>query len=385
MEHFKKYSRASKENPVLLIFDNHESHISIDVVNFAKENGITIVTIPPHCSGKLQPLDVAVYSSFKSRYNRVLNNWMLSNPGKTVTIYNIPELIKTLMSDAFSQANILSGFRKSGIHPFNPDIFTEEEFMCSAVTDRSFLGDDDMLSAHSTLQDHSARLTFSNSIENPSSSFDNPSMRCDQNGAHLDKVPLVAPAAIRPYPKASPRKKTRHGRQPGKTKILTETPEKEDNPVADPATVGILTERNIEENRTMAAKNSRVGGIKKNIFQDDETETQREDSSTIVEHTSRKRNFRSSTGNGSTRRKTKLKKRVKSSKTESEDECVIQYADSSSGDEAQDPSDPWYCFVCQNEEVLDMRLCISCKRYAHEICVGLTNKDNENFICHECD
>ncbi|CAH2007348.1 unnamed protein product [Acanthoscelides obtectus] len=156
MEHFKKYSRASKENPVLLIFDNHESHISIDVVNFAKENGITIVTIPPHCSGKLQPLDVAVYSSFKSRYNRVLNNWMLSNPGKTVTIYNIPELIKTLMSDAFSQANILSGFRKSGIHPFNPDIFTEEEFMCSAVTDRSFLGDDDMLSAHSTLQDHSA-------------------------------------------------------------------------------------------------------------------------------------------------------------------------------------------------------------------------------------
>lgn len=30
----------------------------------------------------------------------------------------------------------MSGFRKTGIHPSNPDIFTDEDFLCSAVTDR---------------------------------------------------------------------------------------------------------------------------------------------------------------------------------------------------------------------------------------------------------
>lgn len=92
MQHFKKHSRVSKENPVLLLCDNHESHtrISVDVVKYARENGIVMLTLPPHCSNKLQPLDVAVFSSFKSRYNSVINNWMLSNPVKNVIIYNIP-------------------------------------------------------------------------------------------------------------------------------------------------------------------------------------------------------------------------------------------------------------------------------------------------------
>lgn len=65
-----------------------------------------------------------------------MNNWMLSNPGKTITIYNIPGFIKTIMSQAFSQSNILSGLQKAGIHPFNPDIFSDDDFFCSAVTDR---------------------------------------------------------------------------------------------------------------------------------------------------------------------------------------------------------------------------------------------------------
>ncbi|CAG4987992.1 unnamed protein product [Parnassius apollo] len=93
MKHFKKHSHASKDNPVLLILDNHESHVSIEVISYAKSNGITLLTLPPHCSNKLQPLDIAIYSSFKSRYNTALSNWMLSNPGRTVTIYQIPGFI----------------------------------------------------------------------------------------------------------------------------------------------------------------------------------------------------------------------------------------------------------------------------------------------------
>ncbi|XP_072375636.1 uncharacterized protein [Diabrotica undecimpunctata] len=69
MEHFIKHSGSTNENPTCLIFDNHEIHLTVPTLNLAKENGVTIVTLPPHCSNKLQPLDVTVYQPFKAYYN----------------------------------------------------------------------------------------------------------------------------------------------------------------------------------------------------------------------------------------------------------------------------------------------------------------------------
>ncbi|KAJ8913088.1 hypothetical protein NQ315_006589 [Exocentrus adspersus] len=65
IKHFIKHTNALKENPALLIMDNHESHLSIEVINLCKDNGITILTIPPHCTNKLQPLDVGVLKPFQ--------------------------------------------------------------------------------------------------------------------------------------------------------------------------------------------------------------------------------------------------------------------------------------------------------------------------------
>ena len=61
IKHFVKYTNASNNNPALLILDNHESHLSIPVIDYAKEHGITLLIIHPHCSHKLQPLDVSIY------------------------------------------------------------------------------------------------------------------------------------------------------------------------------------------------------------------------------------------------------------------------------------------------------------------------------------
>jgi hypothetical protein len=57
MKHLIKHSGSSKENPTILVFDNHDSHLTIETFNLAKENGIVIVTLPLplHGSHKLQP------------------------------------------------------------------------------------------------------------------------------------------------------------------------------------------------------------------------------------------------------------------------------------------------------------------------------------------
>ena len=57
--------------------DNHESNLSPAVLNIAKENGVILLTIPPHTSNKLQALDVVVFGPFQGFYNAVADSWMV--------------------------------------------------------------------------------------------------------------------------------------------------------------------------------------------------------------------------------------------------------------------------------------------------------------------
>ena len=61
---------------------------------------------------------------------------MLSNPEKNISIYGIAGLVGPAFPLAFTPSNIQSGFARSGIWPYNPGVFTEQDFLCSYVTDR---------------------------------------------------------------------------------------------------------------------------------------------------------------------------------------------------------------------------------------------------------
>lgn len=69
LKHFITFSKASKTSPALLIMDNHEAHISIRAVKLAKDSGVLLLTLPPHTSHRLQPLDKTVYGPLKHYYN----------------------------------------------------------------------------------------------------------------------------------------------------------------------------------------------------------------------------------------------------------------------------------------------------------------------------
>ncbi len=57
MKHFITNAIPSKDHQVVLIMDNHQSHISYEALSLAKENFIHIITLPPHTSNKTQLLD----------------------------------------------------------------------------------------------------------------------------------------------------------------------------------------------------------------------------------------------------------------------------------------------------------------------------------------
>ena len=136
LAHFMKFMNVNKSQPGLLLMDNHISHLSIEAVDLARENGLHLLTFPPHCSHRLQPLDVGVYGPFKRYYSSLCNSWMTSNPGKPITIYDVAELSGTAYQKSFTYGNIASSFKATGIYPYNRDIFSEDLFLPAVVSDR---------------------------------------------------------------------------------------------------------------------------------------------------------------------------------------------------------------------------------------------------------
>ncbi|XP_065651292.1 uncharacterized protein LOC136079481 [Hydra vulgaris] len=135
-KHFQKYTSSSKDRKILLHLDNHSSHISIRALNYCSENGIVVLSFSPHCSHKFQPLDRSVYGPFKKAVYSTSDAWMRNNPGKTMTIHNIPSIVQTALPIAFTSTNIHAGFRCAGIYPYNRQVSTDLDFAPSFVTDR---------------------------------------------------------------------------------------------------------------------------------------------------------------------------------------------------------------------------------------------------------
>ncbi|EFN84581.1 hypothetical protein EAI_09936, partial [Harpegnathos saltator] len=118
IKYFHQHTRSTVENPILLLLDNHDSHISLDVIDFCKENGIILLSFPPHCLHKLQPLDKTVYGPFKKFVNNAMDSWLRMHPGKCLTIYDIAGIVRGTFPKMVTPSNIISGFKVIGTWPF---------------------------------------------------------------------------------------------------------------------------------------------------------------------------------------------------------------------------------------------------------------------------
>ncbi|GFO18680.1 tigger transposable element-derived protein 6-like protein [Plakobranchus ocellatus] len=87
LKHFVKHARPAIDHQVVLVMDNHESHVSLAAREYAKENNIHIVTLPPHTSHRTQPLDRTVFGPMKIFLNSACDSWCLANPGRAISIY----------------------------------------------------------------------------------------------------------------------------------------------------------------------------------------------------------------------------------------------------------------------------------------------------------
>jgi hypothetical protein len=136
-DHFLHFVKPeSSVDPVILVLDGHTSHTkNVAFTLKAKENNVAVISLPSHSTHKMQPLDVSFFKSLNSAYDQLAQVWLRQHPGRAITEGSFVELFYSAYGKAATVRNALSGFRKSGISPFNPQIFGEKDFAASAVTD----------------------------------------------------------------------------------------------------------------------------------------------------------------------------------------------------------------------------------------------------------
>jgi hypothetical protein len=104
----------------ILICDGFGTHETLEILEFCFENNIILCRLPSHTSHKLQPCDVAAFGPLKTAYRDEVERLYRSG----VTIVNkehFTSLYSPARAKALTKKNILAGWAKSGLFPFNPD------------------------------------------------------------------------------------------------------------------------------------------------------------------------------------------------------------------------------------------------------------------------
>lgn len=153
LRHFISFVKPTKEEPVLLVLDNHESHISLGVYELFREYNLQVLSLPPHVSHKMQPLDLTIFSSLKMAYNKECELYMVNNPGKRITQYEVGELFTKAYNKTANINKAVNGFRAAGIYPIDPNKFND--IIDNIVSDQTYTSQTQECNVHQTASEQS--------------------------------------------------------------------------------------------------------------------------------------------------------------------------------------------------------------------------------------
>ena len=118
-KHFLKHAVGSR--PLLLVLDGHSTHYQPELIKYCLDNDVVLMCLPPHTTHESQPLDSSVFKPLKQNWQNACHRFVEKNPGRVITKYDFSPLLCKAWGNAMVPNNIISGFRRSGIFPFNPN------------------------------------------------------------------------------------------------------------------------------------------------------------------------------------------------------------------------------------------------------------------------
>ncbi|XP_074036718.1 uncharacterized protein [Leptinotarsa decemlineata] len=126
------------QGPVVLFLDGHSCHCnSVEMLEYAEANDITLLYFPSHTTQFLQPLERSFFKSLKSHYNSVCNTFGKTNPTKKINRLSFGKLFDDAWSKSATVENGKGGFKACGLYPFNPSAIPEYAFLTECAFSHS--------------------------------------------------------------------------------------------------------------------------------------------------------------------------------------------------------------------------------------------------------
>ena len=360
LQHFAKHTKPSAEDPVLLIVDNHTSHLSLAAIEYCRKHSIVMLTLPPHGSHMMQPLDVTFFGPFKTFYSQACDNWVVNHPGRPITERQVAMLVNEAFDRAATAGNARRGFEQTGIWPFNTLAFSASDFAPSLNSERPPVAQQPSVvlqsacSSQMTMQ--SGQSSSAADIPQPVNQsspvslavmLQSPTARPPQDQAPSS---IITPQAIRPYPVDSRvlrQDQSGYKRKSRSAVVATSTPHKAEVEAAEQA------KKNKDNSKLSArGKQPKKTGVARKLYQTDTT-TVNKTLTSVAGKQSRKKQ--------STAKKPKL--------APNEDKTPCGYCHYIYGD-SDDP-------LLDEEWVV----CAKCKNWCHESCGRCVKRQ---FRCYCC-
>lgn len=98
---------------LLFVIDGYGSHVQFNTLQLFRENDIIVIALPAHTSHVLQPLDVSVFSSYKSYLQREIHTF--AQRKKLLDAFDIAMGISRAYTKALTTSNIVDGFIRTGL------------------------------------------------------------------------------------------------------------------------------------------------------------------------------------------------------------------------------------------------------------------------------
>jgi DDE superfamily endonuclease len=116
--------------PILLLMDGHDSHecqaIKAAIYNNQGDHKIILMCFPSKCTYQLQPLDKGVFCHTAQIWKAHVD--YLTSTNVPVSRYNLVHEYMLIRNQFMTHDIITNTFKSSGIWPFNPDVFMEEDY-----------------------------------------------------------------------------------------------------------------------------------------------------------------------------------------------------------------------------------------------------------------
>ena len=128
MDHFIEFVNDKRavidgvKEPVLLIFDGHKTHVTLQAIQKAERAGVRLLKLPAHTTHLVQPLDLSCFGPWHRHWGRRLLEFRVKRPQTAVSKQIFAALFREPWNMAMSKQNLVAGFKAAGIHPYNPAV-----------------------------------------------------------------------------------------------------------------------------------------------------------------------------------------------------------------------------------------------------------------------